>query len=82
MLVAPDGSAIAGTLDATGRYPVGSGDAFLAGLVVARDERRRLGRRGPARPGRGRRQRGSARRRPLDRGEAERLAGLAAVSSV
>ena len=36
VLVTPDGSALAGTLDAPGRYPVGSGDSFLAGLVVAR----------------------------------------------
>ncbi len=39
--VAPDGSAWAGELTAWGPYPVGSGDAFLAGLVVAlgRDSR-------------------------------------------
>jgi 1-phosphofructokinase len=36
VLVTPDGSALVGTLDAPGRYPVGSGDSFLAGLVVAR----------------------------------------------
>ncbi|HEU0192804.1 MAG TPA: PfkB family carbohydrate kinase, partial [Gaiellales bacterium] len=36
VLAAEDGSALTGTLDARGRYPVGSGDAFLAGLVVAR----------------------------------------------
>jgi 1-phosphofructokinase/tagatose 6-phosphate kinase len=36
VLVAPDGVAVHGTLDAPGRYPVGSGDSFLAGLVVAR----------------------------------------------
>jgi 1-phosphofructokinase family hexose kinase len=35
VLVAPDGGAWRGTLAATGRYPVGSGDAFLAGLVTA-----------------------------------------------
>jgi 1-phosphofructokinase family hexose kinase len=35
VLVAPDGSAWRGTLTAAGRYPVGSGDAFLAGLVTA-----------------------------------------------
>jgi fructose-1-phosphate kinase PfkB-like protein len=34
--VTPDGSALAGTLAAPGPYPVGSGDSFLAGLVVAR----------------------------------------------
>jgi 1-phosphofructokinase family hexose kinase len=32
----PDGSALPGTLAAPGPYPVGSGDSFLAGLVVAR----------------------------------------------
>jgi 1-phosphofructokinase family hexose kinase len=36
-LVAPDGSALTGGVDVAGRYPVGSGDAFLAGLVVALD---------------------------------------------
>jgi len=30
------------TLDATGRYPVGSGDAFLGGLVAALDHGREL----------------------------------------
>jgi 1-phosphofructokinase family hexose kinase len=34
VLVAPDGSAWCGSLTATGSYPVGSGDAFLAGLVT------------------------------------------------
>jgi fructose-1-phosphate kinase PfkB-like protein len=34
-LVDPDGRAWQGCLDATGPYPVGSGDAFLAGLLVA-----------------------------------------------
>jgi 1-phosphofructokinase family hexose kinase len=34
VLVAPDGSALEGTLYVRGRYPVGSGDSFLAGLVV------------------------------------------------
>jgi 1-phosphofructokinase family hexose kinase len=35
VLVAPDGGAWQGSLAARGRYPVGSGDAFLAGLVTA-----------------------------------------------
>jgi 1-phosphofructokinase family hexose kinase len=35
VLVAPDGSAWAGRLYVRGAYPVGSGDSFLAGLVVA-----------------------------------------------
>jgi 1-phosphofructokinase family hexose kinase len=35
VLVAPDGSSLEGRLAAVGPYPVGSGDAFLAGLVVA-----------------------------------------------
>ncbi|MEX0989092.1 MAG: hexose kinase [Actinomycetota bacterium] len=34
VLVAPEGSALEGTLYVRGRYPVGSGDSFLAGLVV------------------------------------------------
>jgi 1-phosphofructokinase family hexose kinase len=40
MVAAPDGSRHEGTLHERGRYPVGSGDAFLAGLVVGleRDE--------------------------------------------
>jgi 1-phosphofructokinase family hexose kinase len=35
VLVTPDGSAYRGSLPAAGAYPVGSGDAFLAGLVTA-----------------------------------------------
>jgi 1-phosphofructokinase family hexose kinase len=34
MVAAPDGSQYEGVLYERGRYPVGSGDAFLAGLVV------------------------------------------------
>jgi 1-phosphofructokinase family hexose kinase len=37
VLIAPDGSTWQGSLAAGGRYPVGSGDAFLAGLVTALD---------------------------------------------
>jgi fructose-1-phosphate kinase PfkB-like protein len=37
VLVDPQGNASAGSIAAEGRYPVGSGDAFLAGLVVALD---------------------------------------------
>jgi 1-phosphofructokinase family hexose kinase len=37
VLVTPDGETLEGRLDAEGAYPVGSGDAFLAGLVVALD---------------------------------------------
>jgi fructose-1-phosphate kinase PfkB-like protein len=33
-VAAPDGTSYEGTLYERGRYPVGSGDAFLAGLVV------------------------------------------------
>ena len=82
VLVADDGSAVAGTLDAPGRYPVGSGDAFLAGLVVARAAgagwadaaRLALGAAAAnaAVPGAGR----------FERVDAERLAGLAAVSPI
>ena len=35
MLAAPDGTLYEGILYVRGRYPVGSGDAFLAGLVTA-----------------------------------------------
>jgi 1-phosphofructokinase family hexose kinase len=35
VLVTADGTAWRGSLTAAGRYPVGSGDAFLAGLVTA-----------------------------------------------
>jgi len=40
MVAAPDGAGYEGVLFERGRYPVGSGDAFLAGLVVGleRDE--------------------------------------------
>lgn len=37
VLVAPGGEVLHGRVDVGGRYPVGSGDAFLAGLVVALD---------------------------------------------
>jgi 1-phosphofructokinase family hexose kinase len=37
MLAAPDGSLYEGVLYVRGRYPVGSGDAFLAGLATALD---------------------------------------------
>jgi 1-phosphofructokinase family hexose kinase len=80
VLVTPEGEAMAGRLDAEGGYPVGSGDAFLAGLVVALDRgagwrdalRAALGAgaANAALPGAGR----------LDRGEAERLAGRARIT--
>jgi 1-phosphofructokinase family hexose kinase len=79
VLVTPDGAAMAGRLDADGAYPVGSGDAFLAGLVVALDGgadwpdalRAALGAgaANAAVPGAGR----------LDRAEAERLAEQARI---
>lgn len=37
VLAAPDGSVLEGSLYVRGRYPVGSGDAFLAGLVAGLD---------------------------------------------
>lgn len=40
ILAAPDGSTWRGTLDARGPYPVGSGDAFLAGLITALEDSR------------------------------------------
>jgi 1-phosphofructokinase family hexose kinase len=41
VLVEPDGSTWQGSLSSEGRFPVGSGDAFLAGLVTALDDGRR-----------------------------------------
>lgn len=80
VLVTPDGDALAGSLDAEGAYPVGSGDAFLAGLVVALDRgadwpdalRAALaaGAANAAIPGAGR----------LDRANAELLAGQARIT--
>jgi fructose-1-phosphate kinase PfkB-like protein len=35
--VSPDGRGVAAQVSEHGRYPVGSGDAFLAGMVVALD---------------------------------------------
>lgn len=37
VLVAPDGTRYEGRMFVRGRYPVGSGDAFLAGLITALD---------------------------------------------
>jgi sugar/nucleoside kinase (ribokinase family) len=37
VLAAPDGTLYEGMLYVRGRYPVGSGDAFLAGLVTGLD---------------------------------------------
>jgi fructose-1-phosphate kinase PfkB-like protein len=37
VMAVADGRAVHGSVAADGRYPVGSGDAFLAGLVVALD---------------------------------------------
>jgi fructose-1-phosphate kinase PfkB-like protein len=37
VLVAPDATAYEGSLYVRGRYPVGSGDAFLAGLITGLD---------------------------------------------
>jgi 1-phosphofructokinase family hexose kinase len=81
VLVAPDGTRLTGRSAAAGPYPVGSGDAFLAGLVVALDRgagwpdafRAALGA-GAANaelPGAGR----------LDRARAEELAARADVSA-
>ena len=36
-MVTPEGERLEGRVDGSGPYPVGSGDAFLAGLVVALD---------------------------------------------
>jgi 1-phosphofructokinase len=38
VMLTPDGNALEGRHDLTGAYPVGSGDAFLAGLVVSLDD--------------------------------------------
>jgi 1-phosphofructokinase family hexose kinase len=82
VMVTAAGEQLDGRLDARGAYPVGSGDAFLAGLVVALDRgagwadalRAALGA-GAAnaeQPGAGR----------LDRGRAERLAELATARTL
>jgi 1-phosphofructokinase family hexose kinase len=77
-----DGAAIIGTLAAPGAYPVGSGDSFLAGIVVARaagagwDDALALGlgagAANAAVPGAAR----------FSRDHAERLAGRAVITSV
>jgi 1-phosphofructokinase family hexose kinase len=82
VLVAPEGAALAASVDAQGPYPVGSGDAFLAGLVVALDAgagwRDALaaaigaGAANAEVPGAG----------VLDRGRAEELAAAAGVTSL
>lgn len=80
VLVTPDGERLEGRAPASGSYPVGSGDAFLAGLVVALDRgagwpdalRAALGAgaANAALPGAGR----------LDRAHAERLAEQARIT--
>lgn len=80
VLSLPDGSALHGSLDAHGPYPVASGDSFLAGLVCARaagagwDDALRLalgaGAANAAVPGAAR----------FERADAERLAARAVVS--
>lgn len=81
LLVTPQGDEMAGRVASEGAYPVGSGDAFLAGLVVALDGgadwpdalRAALGAgaANAAVPGAGR----------LDRAHAERLAGRARIDA-
>jgi 1-phosphofructokinase family hexose kinase len=82
LAVAPDGSVWEGRLAASGPYPVGSGDAFLAGFVMALDrgspwpralaEGMAAGVANAERPGAGR----------LHRERAAELVGLAEVESV
>jgi 1-phosphofructokinase family hexose kinase len=82
VLSLPDGSALHGSLDAHGPYPVASGDSFLAGLVCARvagagwDDALRLalgaGAANAAVPGAAR----------FERAEAERLAERAVVNAL
>src|SRR4029450_2839658 len=69
-VAAPDGTSYEGTLYERGRYPVGSGDAFLAGLVVGL-ERRSLASRVAARLGRGRSERRGPPGRRARGGEAQ-----------
>ena len=77
MLAAPDGTLYEGVLYVRGRYPVGSGDAFLAGLIT-RSSEKRLGGRVASRSGRERqrRARGAAR---IDPSRAAALARQADV---
>ena len=63
MLAAPDGTLYEGVLYVRGRYPVGSGDAFLAGLITALERGDDWGTRSAWRSGRGG-QRRAGRRRP------------------
>jgi 1-phosphofructokinase family hexose kinase len=82
VLSLPDGSALHGSLDAHGPYPVASGDSFLAGLVCARaagagwDDALRLalgaGAANAAVPGAAR----------FDRADAERLAQRAVIRTL
>jgi fructose-1-phosphate kinase PfkB-like protein len=39
VVAAPDGTLFEGRLYVRGRYPVGSGDAFLAGMITGLDRR-------------------------------------------
>ena len=79
VVAAPDGTLYEGVLYVRGRYPVGSGDAFLAGLVVGLDgDRGWPGRaRGGARGGTGERR--AAGRGPARSGPCRRLVGRAQV---
>ena len=82
VMVTPDGGRFEGRIDARGPYPVGSGDAFLAGLVVALDRGAGwpealaaglgAGAANAEQPGAGR----------LDRARAEELAEQASVDAV
>ena len=59
-----EGGGWRGTLEAHGRYPVGSGDSFLAGFLVGFEQEQLVGAGGRAGAGNRGRQRGAAGRRP------------------
>ena len=81
-VAAPDGTRYEGVLYERGRYPVGSGDAFLAGLVVGLERGEPWPRRVAARPGRGRGERRAPRRRRARRREGDALAARAEIREI
>jgi 1-phosphofructokinase family hexose kinase len=82
ILVTPSGDALTGRVDAMGPYPVGSGDAFLAGLMVALDAGRDWPQALAAALGAGAANAEHAGAGRLERGRAEELAARASVDAV
>lgn len=82
VIVTPAGDVLSGRVDADGPYPVGSGDAFLAGLIVALDGGRDWRSALAAALGAGAANAEQAGAGRLDRERAEELAATAAVDAV